>query len=84
MSKMILFDKIKNTFDEMSAEALNLKLIELSELHQEITEERWWILEGTSGLHRSTAHIVAKYEKELGELDKCIDYIQRKLQNQYR
>ena len=65
----------KKKYDSMSKEELSNELGELKALLEDVIEERQAVLWGTTGLHRQTSHIAARYEEELKELNKCIGYI---------
>ena len=69
----------KKKYDNMNIEKLSIELNELKSLYEEVIEERQAVLWGTTGLHRQTAHLAARYEEELKELKKCIDYITGKI-----
>ena len=69
----------KKEYDSMSIEKLGNELNELKALLEEVIEERQAVLWDTTGLHRQTSHIAARYEEEMKELNKCIDYIAGKV-----
>ena len=69
----------KKIYDNMDMEELGNELNELKSLFEDIVEERQAVLWGTTGLHRQTSHISARYEEELNELNKCIEYVGGKI-----
>ena len=68
-----------NKYDQMNDEELKNELKRLNELQDEVFEEREMVLYGTTGLHRTVGHLVKKYEKELDEILKSIEYINSRM-----
>ena len=77
---MKTLDRNRGKYDRMDREGLTNEIAALRELHAEVVEERYAVLWGTTGLHRNTAFIAARYEAELGEIQKCIDYAAGRLE----
>ena len=68
-------------FVNMSEIELKSELEKLTDLHEEILEEKDMMINGTTGIHRTVGHLIEKYAKEINDITIAIDSIKNLLEN---
>ena len=62
-------------YADMTITELKDELERLKDLLEEVTEEKEWILNRTTGLHRSVSRQVRKYETEIPAIEEKINAV---------